>query len=55
MNKAERLKMERLERLLEAEKERSEKAWIAYREVLYKLVDAEMKLERIDKVMRGEE
>jgi hypothetical protein len=47
--------IERLKRLLEAERERSEKAWSGYREALYKQVDAEMKLEAIEKILRGEE
>jgi hypothetical protein len=46
--------IERLKRLLEAERERAEKAWSGYREALYKQVDAEMRLEEIAKILRGE-
>lgn len=53
MTKKERLQMERLERLLEAERERSEQAWENYRSAPYELVDVKMKLERIEKVLRG--
>lgn len=55
MTKKERLQMERLERLLEAERERTEQAWENYRSALYELVDVKMKLERIEKVLRGED
>ncbi len=44
-------KIERLERLLEAERLRAEKAWQGYRETLYELVDVKMKLEAIQKAM----
>ena len=54
MTKKERLQMERLERLLDVERERAEKAWENYRSALYELVDVKMKLERIEKVLRGE-
>ena len=52
MTKKEKLELERLQRLLEAERERSEKAWSGYRDALYELVDIKMKLERIEKVLR---
>ena len=55
MTKKERMQMERLERLLEAERERTEQAWENYRSALYELVDVKMKLERIEKVLRGED
>ena len=55
MTKKEKLELERLQRLLEAERERSEKAWSGYRDALYELVDLKMKLERIEKVLRGDE
>ena len=55
MTKKEKLELERLQRLLEAERERSEKAWAGYRDALYELVDLKMKLERIEKVLRGDE
>lgn len=55
MNKQEQLKFERLERMLEAEKERSEKAWSEYRNALYELVDLKIKIEQIEKVINGNE
>jgi hypothetical protein len=54
MTKKERAQIERLERLLAAERERTEQAWENYRSALYELVDVKMKLERIEKVLRGE-
>lgn len=42
----------KLEALLAAEKEISDKANAAYRETLYELVDAQMKLKRIEDVLR---
>jgi hypothetical protein len=51
MNKQERHQFDRLTRLLEAERERAEKAWVAYREILYEVVDLKMKLERIEKAL----
>ena len=55
MNKQEQLKFERLERMLEAERERSEKAWSGYRDALYELVDLKIKIEQIEKVLNGNE
>ena len=55
MTKKELLEMNRLKRLLEAERERAEKAWEGYRKTLYELVHAKMKLESIERVLRGEE
>jgi hypothetical protein len=55
MTKKEQAQMERLGRLLDAERERAEKAWENYRSALYELVDVKMKLERIEKVLRGED
>ncbi len=55
MNAKEKLQFERLERLLAAERERADKAWSGYREALYELVDVKMKLEAIEKVMRGDD
>ena len=55
MNKQEQLKFERMERMLEAEKERSEKAWSGYRDALYELVDLKIKIEQIEKVINGNE
>ena len=55
MNAKEKLQFERLERLLAAERERADKAWSGYRNALYELVDVKMKLEAIEKVMRGDD
>ncbi len=55
MNAKEKLQFERLERLLAVERERADKAWSGYREALYELVDVKMKLEAIEKVMRGDD
>jgi len=54
MTKKERLQMERLERLLSAERERAEKLWEGYREVMWENVDLKMKIERIQKIMINE-
>lgn len=54
MTKKERLQMERLERLLAAERERSEKQWDNYREMMWENVDLKLKIEEIEKVLRGE-
>jgi hypothetical protein len=54
MTKKERLQMERLERLLAAERERSEKQWDNYRKMMWENVDLKLKLEEIEKVLRGE-
>ena len=45
----------KLEALLAAEKEISDKANEAYRETLYELVEAQMKLKRIEEVMSGDD
>jgi hypothetical protein len=55
LNAKEKFQFERLERLLAAERERADKAWSGYREALYELVDVKMKLEAIEKVMRGDD
>ncbi len=55
LNAKEKLQFERLERLLAAERERADKAWSGHREALYELVDVKMKLEAIEKVMRGDD
>jgi hypothetical protein len=55
LNKKEALEFERLKRLLDVERERSEKLWSGYREALYQLVDMKMKLERIEKILKNEE
>ena len=41
--------------MLEAERERSEKAWSGYRNALYELVDLKIKIEQIEKVINGNE
>lgn len=51
MTKQEQMKFEKLERLLEAERERAEKAWVAYRDNLYELVDIKMRLEAVQKAL----
>jgi hypothetical protein len=48
-------RIERLESLLEAERQRADRAWDAYRRELYDAVDAKLKLERIERVLRGDE
>ena len=55
MTKKERLQFERLQRLLEAERQRAEKAWEGYREALYEKVDLRLKLEAIERALKGEE
>ena len=49
-----RRQIERLERLLEAERERSKKAWDGYRQALYENVDLKMRFEAVQKAMNGE-
>jgi hypothetical protein len=53
LNKKEQLQFERLERLLAAEKQRSDKAWDAYRNTLYELVEIKMKLEAVERIING--
>ena len=55
MNKQEAREMERLKRLLEVERERSEKAWKAYKETLYELVDLRMQLDEIKAVLNQQQ
>ncbi|MFZ9922244.1 MAG: hypothetical protein ACO3E4_04975 [Candidatus Nanopelagicaceae bacterium] len=55
MNKQEKLKFERISRLLEVERKRAEQAWEGYRSALYQLVDLQMKMELIQKAINGEE
>ena len=55
MNKKEKLQLDTLKAQLAAEQERSEKAIKAYRENLYELVDLQIKIQRIQAVLRGEE
>jgi hypothetical protein len=54
MTKKEQKEFERLKRLLEAERERAEKAWQGYKETLYENVDMRLKLEAIEKVLRDD-
>ena len=51
MTKAEARKIERLERLLEVERERAEKAWSGYRDALYRNVDLEMQIRAIKEAL----
>ena len=55
MTKKEKLQLDTLKAQLEVEQQRYEKANKAYLDVLYELVDAKIKLSRIEAVMRGEE
>jgi site-specific recombinase XerC len=55
MTKKEQLQMDTLRSQLEAERKHSEQATKAYRENLYELVDCKIKLDRIRKVMEGQE
>lgn len=55
LNKKEKLQFERLERLLDVERERAETAWEGYRGALYELVDLRLKLERIESALNGNE
>lgn len=50
-----RRQIDRLERLLEAERERAEKAWMGYRAALYENVEMKLKLEAIQRAMEGTE
>jgi len=55
LTKKEKLQLDTLKAQLEAEKEKSAKAFDAYGEVLYELVDVKIKLDRIKAVLSGEE
>jgi hypothetical protein len=44
-----------LERLIEVERERAEKAWEGYRKALYENVDIKLRLEAVEKALRGDE
>lgn len=55
LNKQEKLKFERISRLLEVERKRAEQAWEGYRSALYQLVDLQIKMELIQKAINGEE
>lgn len=49
-----RRQIERLERLLAAERERAEKAWEGYRKALYENVTIKLKLEAVQRAINGE-
>jgi len=54
MTRAKDREILRLTRLLEAERERADKAWDAYRNTLYELVECKLKLDEIKAVCMGE-
>ena len=45
----------RLEVHLEAERQRADKAWAAYADVLHQLVDAELRIKRAEAALRGDD
>lgn len=55
MTKKEKLQLDTLKAQLAAEQERSEKAIKAYRENLYELVELQIKINRIQSVLLGNE
>jgi len=55
MTKKELLQFDTLRAQLAAERIKSAKAFDAYGEVLYELVDVKIKLSRIEAVLRGDE
>ena len=48
-------RIERLEVHLEAERQRADKAWAAYADVLHQLVDAELRIKRAEAALRGDD
>jgi len=40
---------------LEAERQRADKAWAAYADVLHQLVDAELRIKRAEAALRGDD
>lgn len=48
-------KIERLEAHLAAANERADKAFAAYRDVLYRMVEAELTIKRIRAVLQGDD
>lgn len=48
-------RIERLEVHLEAERQRADKAWNAYADVLHELVDAELRIKRAEAALRGDD
>lgn len=55
MTKAKDREILRLQRLLEVERERAERAWAWCREALHQNADMRLKLEEIERVLSGEE
>lgn len=53
VSRAKDREIERLTRLLDAERERAEKAWSGYRESLYELVDYKLRVERAAAELQG--
>ena len=51
--KADAKKIERLERLLAAERECAQRAWDGYRATLYENVEIKMKLEAVERALQG--
>lgn len=47
--------IERLERLLAAERKCAEKAWEGYRAALYENVDIKMRLEAVERALKGDD
>lgn len=47
--------VERLNRLVEAERQRAEKAWEGYRAALYENVEIKLRLDRVEAALRGDE
>lgn len=48
-------RIERLEVHLEAERQRADKALAAYADVLHQLVDAELRIKRVEAALRGDD
>lgn len=49
-----RIKLERLQMQLDAERDRSEKAWVHIRELMYENVDLKLKLDAVKAAINGE-
>lgn len=52
--RAARLEIERLRRLLEAERDRAESAWAGMRRLMWENVDMRLKLESVAAALKGE-
>ncbi len=50
-----RRRVEKLEALLQAEKDAHAKTWAVHRDQLYELVDLRMRIERAQKALQGED